>query len=73
MLFYCYLLEGENKLYYIGSACGGVGGYVFVVDDDGDSNNISIPIFFCVWVSLFSRASETKACLKQDYFELFYA
>ena len=38
--------------------------YVFIINDDGGGSNISIPNFFGKWVSLFSRASETKAYLK---------
>ena len=66
------LTDLRGKTNYTNSACGGVGVYVFVVVDGG-GNNILIPNFFCVWVSLFSRASETKICLKEDCFELFCA
>ena len=65
------LTDLRGKTNYANSACGGVGVYVFVVG--GGGNNILIPNFFCVWVSLFSRASETKICLKEDCFKLFCA
>ena len=66
------LIDLGGKTNYTNSACGGIGVYVFV-GLDGGGNHILIPNIFCVWVSLFSRASETKVCLKEDCFELFYA